>query len=675
MKGEIVLYGTVGESLWGEEYFTARDVRAQLDGRSGPVTVRINSGGGIATEGQAIYTALKDYPDEVEVIVDGVAASAASLIAMAGTRITMRLGSWMLVHDPSSLLTQGRGTAEDHTATANFLDKLGEAYAEVYAARTGKDKEEMRAIMRAETLFLGAEAVEAGFADAFEGDKEAAAAAAFDYRIYAHAPESARKASERLGDKLGHKALAAIIAGSPRVQQEAIMADTKKAAAEAPTAEMKAPEVEAPKAEAPKPSLSVSQVTRLYSVAEKAGVSAAKVGEIVASTADFETALDRVSALWKAQGDADIPMPGAPTARILRDERETRRDGMTEAVASQVERRAPADERARAFMSMSLAEMAATCADYRGPLRTTGDKIEAFRMAHSTSDFPAIFENALNKSLLARYQAAQPTYREIAARRTFNDFRPHPMVRAGDFPMMKEVSPEGGQMEAGTFSESKESVSVKAYGVTVGISLAMLVNDDMNAIAQVVSDQGAAVARFEDMVFYDMFLSGSNADGPTLATTTRQVFNTTDVSKAGSNAAISITSLSLARKALRERKSLDGADLAIVPRILLVGPTKETEAEQIVGPLVPAQASNFNPFSGTLRVVTTSKITGNAWYLFADPTESQGACFVYGFLSGREAPRMRQEEPFGQLGIKMSLEHFFGCGAIDFRGGYKNAGA
>ena len=689
MRNEVVLYGTVGESLWGEDYFTARDVRSQIEGKSGPITVRLNSGGGIATEGQAIYTTLKDYPGEVEVVVDGVAASAASLIAMAGDRIVMRRGSWMLVHDPASLFTIGRGTAQDHATMAGFLDKIGDAYAEVYAYRTGKGEDEARAIMRAETVYKGAEAVDAGFADVFEGDQEAAAAASFDYRLYAHAPSDLRKASERLGDSLGYKALAAIIAGAPRTQTEADMAEAKNAAAEAPTVVSKdqktaevpkvearhSPAPDAPKHEAPpvRPDLSASQVTRLYAVAERTGVPGATVAQIVADTGDMETALDRLTSIWAKMGDSDTPMPGAPTARILRDERDTIKAGMEGAIVAQLSRRSPDDDRARPFMASSLVEMAAHCAGYTGPLRTVSDRENVLRMAtHSTSDFPAIFENALNKQLEARYREAEPTYRRIAGRRTFNDFRPHNFVRAGDFPSMQPIG-EGGEIKYGTLSDNKEVVAVNSYAIAVRISRQMMVNDDMDALAQVIADRGRAVARDEDRFFYEMMLSGSNADGPSLLETTRQVFNTTDGTKAGTAAAITVSSLSTGRANMMKQKSLDGSLLSIPPRVLLVGPDKMTEAQQIVAPIQAAQSSNVNPFSGALDIVATARIVGNAWYLFADPADV--TVFVYGFLSGFEAPRMRMDEPFGQQGMAFSLEHDFGCGAIDFRGGYKNAGA
>src|SRR5690606_23870751 len=130
-------YGTVGSSFWDEEYFTAKTVREALADLSGPLTVRINSGGGIATEGQAIYSALRSYGDQVHVVIEGIAASAASLIAMAGDTITMSTGAILMIHDPASWYIDGRGTEEDHLHAAKGLGVIANAYASIYAKRAG----------------------------------------------------------------------------------------------------------------------------------------------------------------------------------------------------------------------------------------------------------------------------------------------------------------------------------------------------------------------------------------------------------------------------------------------------------------------------------------------------------------------------------------------------------
>lgn len=692
MANEIRLFGTVGGDFFGEEFFTASEVAAHLKSVDGDVTVRINSGGGVAPEGQTIHNLLRDHDGEVHVIIDGIAASAASLIAMAGDRITMRRGSIMLVHDPASMFTEGRGTASDHMHTAAFLDTFSRAYASVYAARTGRDEDSVRDIMRAETLFTGQEAVDAGFADDFE-DAPAQKVAAFDYRIYASAPKWLREAGSPLGEVKGKEAVMAMIAGLPRTTKEAEMADDIKVAAASPAVEDKtrqpemaakpvekqeaktvapAPAVEMKQDTAPSPVMTAHDTARLFKIAMKAGVDADFVSDLVTEGVTMDVALDRVTQKW---AEAD-PMPNptkGPSMRIVRDERDTRRQGMADALVAQMSRKDPADDKARPYMGMSLVDMAAVCADYRGEVRTVRGRDDVFMAAsHSTSDFPSIFENALNKQLASRYLDAQPTYQRIAARRTFTDFRPHPIVRTGDFPEMQEIG-QGGEIKFGTFGEAKETVAVKSYAVGVRISRQMLINDDLDAISQVIADRGMAVARFEDRTFYAMLLSGAGADGPSLLETSRQVFNTTDSTKAGTAAAITVASLSAGRAALRKRTGLDGAKLNVTASVLLVGPDKETEAQQIVAPVQAQQAGNVNPFSGTLQIVTTAEITGNAWYLMADPASVPN--FVYGYLSGFEAPRLRMDEPFGQQGTALTVEHDFGVGAIDFRGGWKNAGA
>ncbi len=125
------LYGSVGESFWGEDSFTAKDVQEQLAKIKGPVEVHLNSGGGSATDGQAIYAILKAHPYRVTVIIEGCAASAASLIAMAGAEIILTDGAWLLLHDPATPWTDGRGTPDDHSKTAQMLELIAVAYAEI----------------------------------------------------------------------------------------------------------------------------------------------------------------------------------------------------------------------------------------------------------------------------------------------------------------------------------------------------------------------------------------------------------------------------------------------------------------------------------------------------------------------------------------------------------------
>lgn len=186
VDGEILLFGTVGDFFWGDG-FTALDVIDALSriGRGNDVTVRLNSGGGIATEGVAIFNALKAHRGAVDIVVEAIAASAASLIAMAGETVTMRTGAVMMIHDPSAITI---GTSADHEKSVEALEALASGYADIYAEKSGKTAKQTRVDMKAETWLTAAEAVNQGYAD--EVDSAAAPEpTAFDFRIYQKPPE------------------------------------------------------------------------------------------------------------------------------------------------------------------------------------------------------------------------------------------------------------------------------------------------------------------------------------------------------------------------------------------------------------------------------------------------------------------------------------------------------
>lgn len=190
--GKLTLTGYVGESTL--EYdgwvifdgFTHAEVVAALGeiGADTDLTVHINSGGGYAIEGSAIRSALADRAGRTDVVIDGIAASAASLIAMAGQTVSMSLGSLLMIHDPSGSTW---GTVADHEKSIKGLNALGNTYARVYAGKSGKTDAECRDIMRVETWYTPEEAVAAGFADE-ELAGQSGAVAAFPYQSYAHAP-------------------------------------------------------------------------------------------------------------------------------------------------------------------------------------------------------------------------------------------------------------------------------------------------------------------------------------------------------------------------------------------------------------------------------------------------------------------------------------------------------
>jgi ATP-dependent protease ClpP protease subunit len=149
------------------------------------ISLRLNSPGGNAWDGIAIYNSLRAHKAKVKVTVDGLAASAASVIAMAGDELVMNLGSQLMIHDAWVVAI---GNAEDLVHAASIIEKLSASMADIYASRAGGSSADWRAAMTAETWYTAEEAVDAGLADALAADTVAEEAKArFDLTAFAFA--------------------------------------------------------------------------------------------------------------------------------------------------------------------------------------------------------------------------------------------------------------------------------------------------------------------------------------------------------------------------------------------------------------------------------------------------------------------------------------------------------
>lgn len=161
----------------------------QLNGiKAQTINVRINSPGGDVFDGVAIYNALVRHSARIVVHVDGLAASIASVIAMAGDEVRMHEGSFFMIHDPWMLAI---GPADDLRAGADLLDKIGNSLVGIYEKRTGLSRDEIAEMMAAETWMDAVEAREKGFADAVDASTEddPAPSARFDLSAFDHPPE------------------------------------------------------------------------------------------------------------------------------------------------------------------------------------------------------------------------------------------------------------------------------------------------------------------------------------------------------------------------------------------------------------------------------------------------------------------------------------------------------
>lgn len=165
----VYIYDEIG--MWGVNAADFMDALRQV---SGNIELHLNSPGGDVFDGIAIFNCLRAHSGRVDVVIDSLAASAASVIAQAGDTVTMMPGSQMMIHDAAGLCM---GNAEDMAQMAAMLDQQSDNIAGIYAAAAGGTREEWRERMRAETWYMAEEAVAAGLADgihATEEDEDAA---------------------------------------------------------------------------------------------------------------------------------------------------------------------------------------------------------------------------------------------------------------------------------------------------------------------------------------------------------------------------------------------------------------------------------------------------------------------------------------------------------------------
>ncbi len=661
------LYGVIGD-----HGLTAGDVATFLASSADAslIELRINSGGGWIAEGLAIHNLLAAAGKPIRVIVDGVAASMASVIAMVGSEIVIREDAVMMIHEPWRITV---GDAAEHGKAMNELRTVSATMVQIYARRTGQTPESVKVAMEAETWWDAADAVAWGLATRVEPAPAperlaALAAVSFAHLDLQHAPA-------RIAALIQRPAIPA----APH-HKESAMDETEQKTAATPAAQDQAAALAAQQAAAAQAATEAVRAERqrsaeIRTMATRLRLPAALadqwINDGITVDAARTLAIDAVYEASQREVPGGLPL-GVQASVGQQDEsnRALRREAMAHAIAH---RYAPhlvplaAGERARDYMGWSITDMAAAHLGLSGRNRME----HARASLHSTSDFPLLLENSLHKILQARYEAAGRNYALWTSERTFRDFRPHPEMRAGDFPALI-LNGENQPIEFGTMSEGKESISAVKYARRLGLSFEMIVNDDLGAFTQLAEMAGQRVADLENQIVYGI-LNANSGVGPNLRDGTA-LFHTSRGNIAGSGAAISVSSLATARAAMRKQKSLDGMVLNLQPAVLVCGPDKEIEAQQVLNQvIVPTSDSATNPFKGLIVPVADANITGNGWYLFARP--AQAPVVKYGYLEGHRGPRIETTPGWSTVGIEYRVLLFFGAGAVDFRGAYRNPGA
>jgi ATP-dependent Clp protease protease subunit len=194
----LFLNGAIAEESWFDDDVTPALFRSELDSGNGDVVVWINSPGGDCIAAAQIYNMLMDYKGSVTVKIDGIAASAASVIAMAGTSVLMSPASLMMVHNP---LTIAIGDSEEMRKAIAMLDEVKESIINAYEIKTGLSRTKLAHFMDAETWLNANKAIEFGFADGILFKDDLSQAVAFPQNDFVF---SRRAATNSLMNKLIH---------------------------------------------------------------------------------------------------------------------------------------------------------------------------------------------------------------------------------------------------------------------------------------------------------------------------------------------------------------------------------------------------------------------------------------------------------------------------------------
>jgi ATP-dependent Clp endopeptidase proteolytic subunit ClpP len=191
-KSEIWIYEQIGEDFWTGGGVTAKGFQKELSAiKASQIDLHINSPGGEVFDGITIYNLIKQHPANVTTYIDGLAASIASVIALAGDKVIMAENALMMIHNPWGM---AMGDADTMRKMAESLDKVAGSIATAYVSKTSKDEEEIAQLMAAETWMSADEAFEMGFADEISDKMDMAACAKFVPTMlaarYQHIPES-----------------------------------------------------------------------------------------------------------------------------------------------------------------------------------------------------------------------------------------------------------------------------------------------------------------------------------------------------------------------------------------------------------------------------------------------------------------------------------------------------
>jgi len=680
-EAELLIYGDIGESWY--ESVTAKDVVTQLqDLDVDTVNVRINSYGGNVADGIAIYNALRRHESKVNVIIEGVAVSAASLIAMAGDTVEMGANSLFMVHAP---WTYVGGNSKEMRMQADLLDKYAEAMATSYSRKTGLSHDEILDILTdgEDHWFTATEAQDSGYIDIINDDGLEMAASGFNNsKYFANAPTlkgvSANKTVEReqsinVNIKVDAADLdqptqqAAPVAAT--IKKEVIMTEAEKTQA----AEKKAAE----KREVEAKALAKDAERRTKMRAAFANHLGHEGVRGLMDTCLDDTAMTVSAAseqLLNHLGKDVTALGSQPSTVIVADVVDKFRVGAQSALLARAG--LATDDYQNDYRGYSLAEMARKVLNMHGIDTTRMGKLDlvAAAFTHTTGDFGNLLINTANKAMLMGYDEADETFQAWTNVGELPDFKLATRADLDSFPALDKV-PSGGEYKTATVGDRGETIQLATFGKLFAISRQSIINDDLGAFTRIPRKMGRAAVRTVGNLVYAILTGNPNmSDNVALFHATHNNLLT--------GAAVSTASVDAMRVAMAKQKDASKNASAlnirlanvIVP-IALEGAAKVVrDSENEVGGSATTKNNTVpNSVRGTFEVISDARLdeaSATNWYGAAN--SGMHDTIEVSYLDGNAMPRLEQQNGWNVDGTEFKVSLDAGVSPLDFRTLAKN---
>lgn len=640
-----MIYDEIGG--WG---ITAKQFARDLKdlGKITQLNARIHSPGGDVFEGMAIYNILKNYPAHKVAHIDGLAASMASVIAMAFDEVVMPENAMMMVHKPWG---GTMGDADDMRKYADLLDKVEGNLVGAYRDKTGMTDEQLHALLAEETWLTGREAVEKGFADTLtEPLAMAASLQSNRMKDYANMPKALQ-------------ILLAPQANSANPQNVPTPAPVNQPApSPAPSAQPTQEQINAAAAE-----LNRTRVDGLNTLFASWPQFSELKNECIADVEmTAEKAKDKILAKL---GENTTPAAAQPRSVIIHA-------GNGNIVGDSIRAKLMASaghearEKDNPYTSYDLLDLARASLTDRGISVAGLDKMTMVGLSftHSSSDFGNILLDVANKSVLLGWDQAEEAFERIAYKGQLGDFKVARRIGLNEFGSLRQVR-EGAEYKHITTSDHGQSIALATYGEIFSITRQAIVNDDMDMLTHVPMMMGAAAKGTIGDLFWAVLTSNAKmGDGKAL-------FHA-DHGNLGSGVP-SVEALAAGRKAMRLQKS-GGRNLNIRPEFVLCPVALEDTFNQIIKSTSvkgsDANSGVANPVKDMAEVIGEPRLDDHSaaqWYMAA----GQGRDTIeVAYLDGIDKPYIEQQQGFNIDGIATKVRIDAGVAARDHRGLYKSSG-